>query len=127
MALSVTVKFRSLLLTVGMQILLSHGAWAGECEPTYRRLGQETAEVGHLTIKASWVLIGCRAEMDQVNPKELAQAKAVLAKVVSEQGWGLMVFEKNLDLRKKVADRVNKGIGRPVVGDVLLLLSDIQE
>lgn len=73
------------------------------------------------------MLIGCRAQLDQISPKELAQAKALLATVVSEQAWGLMVFEKNLDLRKRVADRVNKAIGRPAVGDLLLLLAEIQE
>jgi hypothetical protein len=108
-------------------LILSVGAWAGECEPTYRRMGLETTEVGPLTITASWVLIGCRAQLDQMSPKELAQAKALLANVVNEQAWGLMVFEKNVALRKTVTSRVNEAIGRAAVGDVLLLLQEIRE
>jgi hypothetical protein len=118
---------RGVLVSVAIQLFPALAAWAGECEPTYRRLGQETAEVGHLSITTSWVLIGCRAELDQIKPKELAQAKTILAAVVSEQTWGLLVLEKNLALRKTVTDRLNRAIGRPMVGDILLVHYNIAE
>jgi hypothetical protein len=99
---------------------------AGECVPSYRRLGQDTVEVGPLTIKATWVLIGCRSDLERLTQKETAAAKTALASHVRELGWGMLRSEE-LATRNAAVRRVNQAIGRSAVSDVLIVDGDIQE
>lgn len=120
------VATAALLLLIGAPLPLMADGPRVPCDPTYLRLGEKTAEVGHLTISTSWVLIGCRSELDGIGPEQLNRARRELALVSREQVWGLLVFEENRELRRSVAKRLDRGTGR-VVNDVLLMEYRIEE
>jgi hypothetical protein len=115
-----------LLFLVGLPSSLKGDERRVECDPTYRRLGEETAEVGELTISTSWVLIGCRNEIDAIGPEELNRVRRELALVSREHVWGLLALEEDRELRGSVAKRLERVTGR-VVSDVLLTGYRIEE
>lgn len=114
------------LLLIGLATTSSSAESAVGCGPTYLRLGEESAEVGHLTISTSWVLIGCRAELEALGTEGLDRARAELAVVSRELVWGLLTFEEDRELRKSVTKRLQQ-VTRRGIGDVLLVYYRIEE
>jgi hypothetical protein len=115
-----------LLFLVGLPLPPNADGPIVECDPTYRRLGEETAEISDLSITTSWVLIGCGSELDGIGPEEQDRSGGELALVSREQVWGLLALEEDRELRRLVAKRLEKVTGR-VVSDVLFMGYRIEE
>lgn len=100
---------------------------AADCEPSYRKLGFESAPVGHLTVETSWVLIGCRLGLEEMPPAAVARAKAILAADVAKDPWGLLKFESDRMRRQALVRQLRVDSPDARIGDVFLLHWKVEE
>lgn len=81
------------------------------------------SDKGHPRIEASWLLIGCRDQLDGLDAAQLEKIDRILLATAAEQGWNLMTFQDHLDRRLKVVEQLNDAIGRKALGDLYIVKS----
>jgi hypothetical protein len=121
-------RFR--FLWVGLIAVVGLGAGAGisckpsaqECTPSFRLLSPDQAEVktGSLEVTASWVGIGCRADLDRMTDEEVERARDALLKIAEKQSFKLTIVKQDASVRAAFVESVNAAVGRRVITDLYL-------
>ena len=102
---------------------------AGECLPTFLALpsGPIDVETGSFVFSLSYLLIGCRDDLEQLGESDRAAILDLLIQVSREKDLSLLAVNEDPVARVEAVERINQHLGQKVVGDVYFYLRSASE